>query len=80
MIRTIDLLVSHKAVFRSFTCPKLLVSKEVVGAKGFEPSTSWFRTRDKNDLSRCVGVSYGFLGRSLLDKFGQVGFPAFIEI
>ena len=30
------------------------------------------RTRDKNHLSRCPGVSYSFSGRSLLDKFGQV--------
>ena len=41
----------------------------MVGAKGFEPSTSWSRTRDKNHLSRCPGVSYSFSGRSLLDKF-----------
>jgi hypothetical protein len=27
---------------------------------------------DKIDLSRCSGVSYGFSGRSLLDKFVQV--------
>src|SRR5258705_14025607 len=46
--------------------------EEVVGAKGFEPSTSWSRTRNKNHLSRCPGVSYGSLGRSLLDQFGQV--------
>ena len=45
---------------------------EVVGAKGFEPSTSWSRTREKIYLSRCPGVSYGFSGRSQLDKFGQV--------
>jgi hypothetical protein len=51
---------------------------EVVGAKGFEPSTSWSRTRDKNHLSRCLGVTYRFSGRSLLDKFGQVRFPAAI--
>src|SRR5690242_18136990 len=49
--------------------------REVVGAKGFEPSTSWSRTRDKNHLSRCPGVSYSFSGRSLLDKFGQVFEP-----
>ena len=41
----------------------------MAGAKGFEPSTSWSRTRDKNHLSRCPGVSYSFSGRSLLDKF-----------
>jgi len=45
---------------------------EVVGAKGFEPSTSWSRTRNKNHLSRCPGVAYRFSARSLLDKFGQV--------
>jgi hypothetical protein len=44
----------------------------MVGANGFEPSTSWSRTRDKNDISRCPGVTYNFSGRSLLDKFGQV--------
>ena len=43
-----------------------------------EPSTSWSRTRDKNHLSRCLGVTYRFSGRSLLDKFGQVRFPAAI--
>jgi len=42
-----------------------------VGAKGFEPSTSWSRTRNKKHLSRCPGASYGFSDRSLLDKFGQ---------
>jgi hypothetical protein len=51
----------------------------MVGAKGFEPSTSWSRTRDKNHLSRCPGVSYSFSGRSLLDKFGQVGLLAVVE-
>jgi hypothetical protein len=45
---------------------------EVVGAKGFEPSTSWSRTRNQIYLGRCPGVSYGFSGRSQLDKFGQV--------
>ena len=46
--------------------------KEMVGAKGFEPSTSWSRTRRANNLSRCPGVTCGFLGRSQMDKFGQV--------
>ena len=45
---------------------------EVVGANGFEPSTSWSRTRDRIHLSHCPGVTYGFSGRSLLDKFVQV--------
>jgi hypothetical protein len=51
---------------------KLLVLKEVVGAKGFEPSTSWSRTSGKNHISRCPGVTYAFSGRSLMDKSGQV--------
>jgi len=45
---------------------------KVVGAKGFEPSTSWSQTRDKIHLSRSPGVSYSFSSRSLLGKFGQV--------
>ena len=47
----------------------------LVGASGFEPPTSWSRTRNQINLSRCPGVSYGFSGRSLLDKFGQVSKP-----
>jgi hypothetical protein len=45
---------------------------EVVGAKGFEPSTSWSRTSGQNHISRCPGVTYWFSGRSLMDKSGQV--------
>jgi len=41
---------------------------EVVGASGFEPPASWSRTRNQINLGRCPGVSYGFSGRSLLDK------------
>jgi hypothetical protein len=33
----------HQAVFRSFACCKLSVPKELVGASGFEPPTSWSR-------------------------------------
>jgi hypothetical protein len=40
----ISVMVLHQTVIRPVTCPKLLVLKEVVGAKGFEPSTSWSRT------------------------------------
>jgi len=43
----------------------------VVGAKGFEPSTSWSRTSGQNHISRCPGVTYWFSGRSLMDKSGQ---------
>jgi len=45
--------------------------KEVVGAKGFEPSTSWSRTSGQNHISRCPGVTYWFSGRSLMDKSWQ---------
>src|SRR6266481_7640054 len=34
-------------------------SKEVVGAKGFEPSTSWSRTRHLNPINALFGVAYG---------------------
>jgi len=34
----------HQAVFRSFACCKLSVQKELVGASGFEPPSSWSRT------------------------------------
>ena len=43
----------------------------MVGAKGFEPSTSWSRTSGQNHISRCHGVTYWFSGRSLMDKSGQ---------
>jgi len=54
-----DLLVLHQVVFRSFTYSKLLVSKEVVGANGFEPSTSWSRTSASQILNALSGVAYG---------------------
>src|SRR5439155_22585838 len=38
---------------------KLLVLKEVVGANGFEPSTSWSRTRHLNPINALFGVAYG---------------------
>jgi hypothetical protein len=66
------MLARNQAVSGYKSVCKLLYLKEMVGAKGFEPSTSWSRTRNKNHLSRCPGVSCGFLSRSLLDKFGQV--------
>src|SRR3981189_2684300 len=33
--------------------------KRVVGAKGFEPSTSWSRTRHLNPINALLGVAYG---------------------
>src|SRR5258707_13366479 len=32
---------------------------KVVGAKGFEPSTSWSRTRHLNPINALFGVAYG---------------------
>ncbi len=43
----------------------------MVGANGFEPSTSWSRTSGQNHISRCPGVTYWFSSRSLMDKSGQ---------
>src|SRR5258708_7069285 len=44
---------------------------KMVGAKGFEPSTSWSRTSGQNHISRCPGVTYWFSGRSLMHKSRQ---------
>jgi hypothetical protein len=38
---------------------KLLILREVVGAKGFEPSTSWSRTMNLNPINALSGVAYG---------------------
>ena len=43
-IGTTDLLAHNQDVVGTFLCCKLLALKEVVGANGFEPSTSWSRT------------------------------------
>src|SRR5260370_28015175 len=42
-----------------FVCCKLLVLKRLVGANGFEPSTSWSRTRHLNPINALYGVAYG---------------------
>jgi hypothetical protein len=34
----------------------------MVGAKGFEPSTSWSRTRHLNPINALSGVAYGTIG------------------
>src|SRR6266481_377931 len=34
-------------------------SKRLVGANGFEPSTSWSRTRHLNPINALFGVAYG---------------------
>jgi hypothetical protein len=42
--RTVDLMVLRQALVDLLLCRKLLDPKEVVGASGFEPPTSWSRT------------------------------------
>ena len=46
---------------------KLLVLKEMVGAKGFEPSTSWSRTKYLYPINALTGVAYGT--RSIISPF-----------
>src|SRR6267143_3738856 len=36
-----------------------LYTKRLVGANGFEPSTSWSRTRHLNPINALFGVAYG---------------------
>src|SRR6266568_2880401 len=38
---------------------RILYSKRLVGANGFEPSTSWSRTRHLNPINALSGVAYG---------------------
>jgi hypothetical protein len=47
-----------------------------VGASGFEPPTSWSRTRKRSDLSRRPGVTYVFSARSQMDKLDKYLLPA----
>jgi hypothetical protein len=56
-ICTIERLALHHdhEVFRSFACCKLSVLKELVGASGFEPPSSWSRTIVSKNLSRFGG-------------------------
>jgi len=44
----------------------------MVGAKGFEPSTSWSRTSKQISLSRCPGVTYGISSPRSDGQVGQV--------
>jgi hypothetical protein len=55
---TFDLLVRDQAVSEYICVCKLLVLKEMVGAKGFEPSTSWSRNRVPKILKALSGVAY----------------------
>src|SRR6267378_4127225 len=56
---TTDLLAHNQDVVGTFLRCKLLALKEVVGANGFEPSTSWSRTGVPKILSALSGVAYG---------------------
>ena len=38
---------------------RILYTKRLVGANGFEPSTSWSRTRCLNPINALLGVAYG---------------------
>jgi len=58
-IGTTDLLAHNQEVVGTFLRCKLLALKEVVGANGFEPSTSWSRTRHLNPINALYGVAYG---------------------
>jgi hypothetical protein len=42
----------------------------VVGAKGFEPSTSWSRTKYPNPINALSGVAYGI--RDLISPLSVV--------
>jgi hypothetical protein len=46
---------------------------EVVGAKGFEPSTSWSRTRESKILKPCRCRTYGPSGSQNLFPVGPHG-------
>jgi hypothetical protein len=58
-IRTIGTLESHQEVIALIKRGKLLILREMVGAKGFEPSTSWSRNSISKTLKAFPGVAYG---------------------
>ena len=49
----------HQEIIALIVRHKLLILREVVGAKGFEPSTSWSRTKYLNPINALFGVAYG---------------------
>jgi len=51
-------LAHNQDVVGTFLRCKLLALKEVVGANGFEPSTSWSRTRHLNLVNALYGIAY----------------------
>jgi hypothetical protein len=52
---------------------KLLILREMVGAKGFEPSTSWSRTRESKILKPCRCRTYGLSRSQNLPSVGPHG-------
>src|SRR6266550_156218 len=60
-IGTTDLLAHNQDVVGTFLWCKLLVQREVVGANGFEPSTSWSRTSlDQTKSVELTGFACAF--------------------
>jgi hypothetical protein len=57
LICTADLLARDQEVSEYMWVCKLLVLKEMVGANGFEPSTSWSRTKSLNPINALSGVA-----------------------
>src|SRR5229473_8688739 len=54
----------------AFPFCKLLILKDWSGANGFEPSTSWSRTRHLNPINALFGVAYGT--RSVISSLSVV--------
>jgi hypothetical protein len=53
-----DCLVSNQALSGFFVRSRSLIQKEVVGASGFEPPTSWSRTGKLDNLKPCGCRAY----------------------
>ena len=56
---TIERLRHDQALHDSSHACKLLIAKEMVGASGFEPPSSWSRTTNTNSINALSGVTYG---------------------
>ena len=56
---TIERLSYDQAIHASSHGCKLLIAKEMVGASGFEPPSSWSRTMNTNSINALSGVAYG---------------------
>ena len=56
---TIERLSHDQALHAPSHACKLLIAKEMVGASGFEPPSSWSRTMNTNSINALSGVAYG---------------------